>query len=388
MGHMPHDAPTIPTAPEPMKNPLRTLITLLFLALPAASWADDSWSQLQSTLTIHCVKCHGQDTELQGEVDLASLATSEDLLNRPELLASMVAVLSDHIMPPEDATLLPESLRSQTIEQLRDMLAHTLETQPFGHTPIRRMNRFQYNNAVVDLLELDRDIFQLNERLMRRRQNYFRPDSRTMPKQVKVSSRPLSKDIDNQRPEGFRGVAAFPQDKRAEHGFDNRADHLSLSPLLMESFLQLSQSIVESPDLNPQECRSWNRVFAPPGQSARGPIDGRYEAEGGSFLKIDGTTTGAVAPQNMKNFDGKWSNDDQLFWRCRKAGDELTLSFDVRDAGRGLSFGVTKAGDYGIFDIYLDDTKVADRVDLYHTTVVDDVFAITDAPVDQGHHIL
>ena len=33
--------------------------------------------------------------------------------------------------------------------------------------------------------------------------------------------------------------------RRAEHGFDNRGDHLTLSPLLMESFLQLSQTIVE-----------------------------------------------------------------------------------------------------------------------------------------------
>ncbi|MDG2221072.1 MAG: DUF1588 domain-containing protein, partial [Rubripirellula sp.] len=71
------------------------------------------------------------------------------------------------------------------------------------------------------------------------------------------------KDIDNERPEGFRGVAPFPQDKRAEHGFDNQGDHLTLSPLLMESFLQLSQTISESPDLNPQECRQWDHLFAP-----------------------------------------------------------------------------------------------------------------------------
>ena len=51
-------------------------------------------------------------------------------------------------------------------------------------------------------------------------------------------------------PRVFRGVAPFPQDQRAEHGFDNQADHLTLSPLLMESFLTLSQTIVESPDLN------------------------------------------------------------------------------------------------------------------------------------------
>ena len=59
--------------------------------------------------------------------------------------------------------------------QLRSMLAESLRAYPFEPTPIRRMNRFQYNNAVVDLLELERDIFQLNERLMRRRDDYFDP---------------------------------------------------------------------------------------------------------------------------------------------------------------------------------------------------------------------
>ena len=388
MGYMSHRVPIVPMVAEPMTTRRWILVLLLIFALPALSRADESWKPLQSIIANHCAKCHGQKPEPQGDVDLASLSTTEDLLKQPELLESMIAVLNDRIMPPEDEQPLPESLRTQTVGHLQSMLATAVKSQPFGHTPIRRMNRFQYNNAVVDLLELDRDIFQLNERLMRRRQNYFRPDSHTMPKQVKVSSRPMSKDIDNQRPEGFRGVSAFPQDKRAEHGFDNRADHLSLSPLLMESFLQLSQSIVESPDLNPQECRSWDRLFAAPGESARGPIDGRYEAEVGSFLKVDATTAGPAAPQNMKNFAGQWSRDAQLFWRCQKAGHELTLSFNVQRAGHRLSFGLTKAGDYGTFDIFLDDTKIADAVDLYHTNVVDGTIQIPDAGVDRGRHTL
>ncbi len=89
-----------------------------------------------------------------------------------------------------------------------------------------------------------------------------------MPRQVKVASRPLSKDIDGRRPEGFRGVAAFPQDQRAEFGFDNRADHLTLSPLLMEAFLTLSQTIVDSPDLMPEEVGSWDWLFAAPAPEA------------------------------------------------------------------------------------------------------------------------
>jgi hypothetical protein len=233
--------------------------------------ADDSSTALPLAFEAHCIKCHGKGGKVKGKVNLLALKSGHDLLAKPELLETLVTVLKDREMPPKDEPLLPEATRMQMVERLQAMLRQTQKTRAFEPTQIRRMNRFQYNNAVVDLLELDRDIFRLNERLIRRRDDYFRPETMKMPDQVRISSRPLSKDIDNQRPEGFKGVASFPQDKRAEHGFDNRADHLTLSPLLMESFLKLSQTIVESPDLNPKECRSWSWLFAPPGQSASDP---------------------------------------------------------------------------------------------------------------------
>jgi hypothetical protein len=64
------------------------------------------------------------------------------------------------------------------------------------------------------------------------------------------------------------GVGAFPQDLRAEHGFDNRGDHLSLSPLLMEAFLKLGQSVTQSPDFAPKNVGIWKSFFeAPPSES-------------------------------------------------------------------------------------------------------------------------
>ena len=253
-----------------MKTAFTTSLTLvLSVGLSSSLLADDSSTSLQSAFDAHCIKCHGKGGKIEGKVNLAGLKSDDEIQTRPELLEKLTAVLKDRRMPPEDEPPVPGEKREQMIAQLEAMLGQATKTQAFGPTPIRRMNRFQYNNAVVDLLELDRDIFQLNERLLRRRQDYFRPETRKMPAEVRVSSRPLSKDIDNQRPEGFRGVAAFPQDKRAEHGFDNRADHLTLSPLLMESFLKLSQTIVESPDLNPRECQIWDRLFAPPRKPAK-----------------------------------------------------------------------------------------------------------------------
>ena len=244
---------------------------MLSTGISPAVLAEEPFAALRLEFDSHCIKCHGKAGKVKGKVDLLALKSDNDLLAKPELLEKLLTVLKDHEMPPEDEPPLPEATRTQMVVPLQMMLREALKNQPFEPTQIRRMNRFQYNNAVVDLLELDRDIFRLNERLMRRRDDYFRPETKKMPDQIKVSSRPLSKDIDNQRPEGFKGVASFPQDKRSEHGFDNRADHLSLSPLLMESFLKLSQTIVESPDLNPKECRSWKWLFAPPDQSAGGP---------------------------------------------------------------------------------------------------------------------
>jgi hypothetical protein len=98
--------------------------------------------------------------------------------------------------------------------------------------------------------------------MLREHNNYFQPESGKMPNEVTVGSRPLGKSQMIER--RLDGVAAFPQDPRAEHGFDNQADHLSLSPLLMESFLKLSQSITQSPDFVPKNVGIWKSFFASP----------------------------------------------------------------------------------------------------------------------------
>jgi mono/diheme cytochrome c family protein len=275
---------------------------MLSTGISPAVLAEEPFAALRLEFDSHCIKCHGKAGKVKGKVDLLALKSDNDLLAKPELLEKLLTVLKDHEMPPVDEPPLPEATRTQMVVPLQMMLREALKNQPFEPTQIRRMNRFQYNNAVVDLLELDRDIFRLNERLMRRRDDYFRPETKKMPDQIKVSSRPLSKDIDNQRPEGFKGVASFPQDKRSEHGFDNRADHLTLSPLLMESFLKLSQTIAESPDLNPKECRSWKWLFAPPDQSAGGPaIDTEKTAMRSRLKKL--LRRGFRRPVDPETFD-------------------------------------------------------------------------------------
>jgi len=368
--------------------PGRFITLLLFAGIRSLLLAADSPMAVQSTFKTHCIKCHGKEDKVKGKVNLLKLKSNDDLLAKPELLETLIAVLKDHEMPPKDEPVMSEAERKHMIVRFQAMLRQVLKARPFVPTPIRRMNRFQYNNAVVDLLELDRVIFRLNERLMRRRDDYFHPQTKKMPDQVRISSRPLSKDIDNQRPEGFRGVASFPQDKRAEHGFDNRADHLTLSPLLMESFLKLSQTIAESPDLNPKECRSWDWLFAPPGQPARGPVKGRYEVEEGGPVKLVGAPKGRVWSQNMRRWGAHWSGDTQLIWMCREKGLEMTLAFESA-AAKGLRIGLTKAPDYGTFELYLDEVKLGKAIDLYDSKVMrapDNMFR--EVKISPGRHTL
>lgn len=214
----------------------------------------------------HCIKCHGPDKQ-KGKVRLDDLPMAITDEKTAERWDDVLWVLEANEMPPEGEPEIAKNVRQQMIGDVKALLAAGISKHAaFPHTPIRRMNRFQYNNAVIDLLDLKVELFALPERMMRSHSDYFKPATGQMPEVVKVGSRPLGKSQLIQP--RLSGVEAFPQDLRAEHGFDNRADHLSLSPLLMESFLKLGQSIVNSREFGPKTCGSWNRLFKPPAADA------------------------------------------------------------------------------------------------------------------------
>ena len=227
----------------------------------------DSFSRIISpTIQKYCAKCHGVRDDVEGDINLLQLR-SGDLANNVELVRTLIDVLDLKEMPPEDELPLDPQLRQQLIVELRTIL-HTAvsEKKTVPHAPIRRMNRFQYNNAVIDLFDLQCIVFTLPERMMREHNGYFKPETGKMANVVNVGSRPLGKSQMIER--RLAGVAAFPQDLRAEHGFDNRGDHLSLSPLLMEAFLELGQSITQSPDFVPRNVGIWKNFFEVPSADA------------------------------------------------------------------------------------------------------------------------
>lgn len=265
-----------------MSSKIYIALALLVSGTGFTSAKDVFSEQIQPLLKEHCVRCHGEDGKVKGKVDLLEVSDLASLKADPDLIAEVLDAIEYEEMPPEDEPQPTTSQREELIPILRKLL-HEASADPdaIPRTPIRRMNRFQYSNAVQDLFDLNVQVFTLPEKMLREHGNYFQPATGKMPDRVKAGSRPLGKSqLIEPR---LAGVAAFPQDLRAEHGFDNRGDHLSLSPLLLESFLTLSRSIVNSPDFQKKTVGIWEQFFALPSD---GKSDEPDESEIRSRLRI------------------------------------------------------------------------------------------------------
>ena len=223
-----------------------------------------------ATLRSHCVACHGEGGEVNGGFDLNMFPTTADLQAKPAQLWKIVEAVRDQEMPPPGETELQLAVRQKLVAELDALLTESVRHHAVPpRTPVRRMNRLQYGSAVVDLLDLKVELFSLPERIVRDYSGYFQPASGRMPDLVKVGNRPLGKS--QLIAPRLSGVVPFPQDPKASNGFDNRADLLTISPILMESFLELSRSIFESPDFKARTCGKWVAYFLPPPKAE--PID-------------------------------------------------------------------------------------------------------------------
>ena len=214
----------------------------LFLFSSSLFSQDVYLSEIQPLLNQYCLECHG-GKKVKGKVDLRKIKTLKDLTADLDHLRDLIDVIDFEEMPPEEDPQPTKQERQKLLAQLGGILENELsKKRVFAQSPVRRMNRFQYSNAVKDLFEIKGVVFSLPEKVVRERVNYFDPASGKMPNILTVGSRPLGKSqlVESK----FSTVGPFPQDLRAEHGYDNRGDHLSLSPMLLESFLNLAQKIV------------------------------------------------------------------------------------------------------------------------------------------------
>ena len=175
--------------------------------LPAASLAasNDStagFARFQSNilpiLKEYCFDCHG-DGMNKGKVAFDEFKTQDELLARKDLWMAALKNVRAGLMPPEKKPRPSEEQKRTLAEWIkRDAFGIDPNDPDPGRVTVRRLNRTEYRNTIRDLTGFD---FKVEEELP--------PDDT-----------------------GF--------------GFDNIGDVLSLSPLLLEKYMQAAETIAAS----------------------------------------------------------------------------------------------------------------------------------------------
>jgi mono/diheme cytochrome c family protein len=173
----------------------------------------DAANSLQPFISSNCYTCHSSQTKTAG-LDLESAASrSSSILQDRTTWENVLAKLKSGQMPPKGTPRPEEKGLQAVIHQLEGALlaAETSAKPDPGHIAPHRLNRTEYNNTVRDLLGV-----------------------------------------------GTHPADDFPQDDSV-YGFDNIADSLTISSLLMEKYMAAAEKIADTaifgPDLKPEPVR-------------------------------------------------------------------------------------------------------------------------------------
>ena len=220
-----------------------------------------STDELTATMKQFCFRCHGGEAT-EAKLDLSLFGTREILLTRIEDTQRIRDAVARREMPPKDERQPPDAVRARMLATVDAVISDYLKDHR-SHSPVvmRRLNRYEYSNAVRDLLQLRGDVYPLPEKTIRADNLYFDPASGRFPNAVRVSNRTMGKEQIEEKI--LTSVSPFAIDLQADGGFNNRGNQLSVSPILLESFLTLGRSIVDSPEFDAY-CKITDSFFTSP----------------------------------------------------------------------------------------------------------------------------
>ena len=147
----------------------------------------------------HCIRCHGEK-KAKGDVTLHTFTDAKSFLKERKLWETALRMVENGEMPPEKEPRPGGGENSAFVKSVRAVFETADAGKPDpGRVPIRRLNRTEYANTVRELLQLDLA---------------------------------LSPESD------------LPTDA-VTHGFDNIADALTISPVLLDRYLASAEMIAE-----------------------------------------------------------------------------------------------------------------------------------------------
>lgn len=327
-------------------------------AAPAALSHLATWGEVRPLLERHCLRCHGGEGEVEGDVDLAALRSPAALREDPELLRALADVVTSAEMPPAEEPQPSRADRARLGAYFEDLVGEVAAAAQLAPVTMRRLTRYEYNNAVRDLLELDGDVFALPEKVVRG-DAHFDPASGRMPRSVRVSNRTLGKNQIEQRI--LTGVDPYAIDLQSEHGFNNRGEELGMSTILLESLLKLGRSIPAAPEFD-KYTRLFERFFQPGQESVSARL--RPFLERAFRRPVDDETVARYAAFHAREWERQGS-----YTQAMKAVVGAVL------ASPKFCFVVERAPSPGAARAPLDDYELAQRLALFLWS------SIPDAPL-------
>jgi hypothetical protein len=186
-------------------------------------------------ITRHCADCHNGDVK-RGGLDLDGIK-NQGVAAHPKVWEKVARKLAARQMPPAGKPRPDEKTYESFVAVLEAELDRAAARRPDpGRTPtLRRLNRFEYQNAVRDLLALDVD-----------------------------------------------AAALLPADE-ANHGFDS-APLGDLSPTLLERYITAAQKISRLALGRPPKAPNSDTFRTPPDQTQQGHVEGMPLGTRGGIL--------------------------------------------------------------------------------------------------------
>ena len=102
----------------------------------------------------------------KGKVKLTDYESWAELEKNPELIEKMIEALGKNEMPPEEKEQPSGDQRELMLLELEKAFKNAMtHRQPVVPLRLRRMNRFEYGNAVRDLFDLKSWVYSINDRI-------------------------------------------------------------------------------------------------------------------------------------------------------------------------------------------------------------------------------
>lgn len=190
------------------------LLSLAFVAGGAAVRANDAvaaFDKVEPLLMDFCYDCHGDGMD-KGDFAMDDFKTVEEHLDNFEVWYEIWKNVRSNLMPPSDKPQFSSKERQEVLAFIESKVFEIDSENPDpGRVTIRRLNREEYRYSVKDLFNID----------------------------IKVED-------------------LLPVDDTG-YGFDTIGDVLSISPLLMEKYLEAAEEVVEEavPLDGPQIVEWW-----------------------------------------------------------------------------------------------------------------------------------